>query len=304
MVKRFSQNQVERLLDLVPYLTNNQGVALERIAIDFQTDKSTVIDDLNTLWMCGLPGYTPLELIDLSFETGFVSIRNAEVLSKPRKLSSLELATVIVGLSILKESISKSSDHYEAVSTLIAHLLASTNVPAPVSIQSKVDPEIRQVCEGAIKTRQRIQILYHSFAKDIETSREISPTGFQVVDGREYLEAFCFVSNDYRMFRIDRIKSAVLNGPVLENPVHKTDTHVLHNFSLSTHSDYRNVAETFQVKTDSINLTNTEFESSAFDDEWIIRTVCSFNGAVTLTSPKDFRSQIVARAKKAVALYV
>ena len=69
MVKKFSQNQVERLLDLVPYLTSNQGVALEQIATDFQTDKSTIIDDLNTLWMCGLTGYTPLELIDLSFDT-------------------------------------------------------------------------------------------------------------------------------------------------------------------------------------------------------------------------------------------
>ena len=60
MVKKLPQNQVERLLDLVPYLTSKPGVSLEEIATDFQTSKSNVIDDLNTLWMCGLPGYTPL----------------------------------------------------------------------------------------------------------------------------------------------------------------------------------------------------------------------------------------------------
>jgi hypothetical protein len=31
-------------------------------------ENEVIIDDLNTLWMCGLPGYTPLELIDLAFD--------------------------------------------------------------------------------------------------------------------------------------------------------------------------------------------------------------------------------------------
>ena len=141
MVKKISQSQVERLLDLVPYLTSNQGVALDQIASDFQTDKSTVIDDLNTLWMCGLPGYTPLELIDLSFDTGFVTIRNAEVLSKPRKLSNLELATVIVGLSILRETIPQTNPHLESVGNLLKRLSSSSSFSGPLSIHSSVDPK-------------------------------------------------------------------------------------------------------------------------------------------------------------------
>ena len=161
MVKKFTQNQVERLLDLVPYLSTNQGVSLEKIASDFQTDKSTVIDDLNTLWMCGLPGYTPLELIDLSFDTGFVSIRNAEVLSKPRKLSSLELATVIVGLSILLESIPSSSPHFEAITDLLSRLSTSSNVPVPMSISSNVNSEVRSILEQGLKSKHNISFLYH-----------------------------------------------------------------------------------------------------------------------------------------------
>ena len=62
-----------RLLDLVPYLTTHQGIAISELAKTFNATVKEITDDLNTLWMCGLPGYTPLELIDLEFESGFVS---------------------------------------------------------------------------------------------------------------------------------------------------------------------------------------------------------------------------------------
>jgi proteasome accessory factor C len=304
MVKRFSQNQVERLLDLVPYLTNHQGVALDKIAIDFQTDKSTVIDDLNTLWMCGLPGYTPLELIDLSFDTGYVSIRNAEVLSKPRKLSSLELATVIVGLSILKESITPSSSHFAAISELVSRLATSTSVPVPISIRSSVSSEVRNILEEGLKKQFNVSILYHSFAKDVETMREISPMGIQVLNGQEYLDSFCHESKDFRMFRLDRIKKAVLTNPSDVFLQQTDNSNVQRQFFFTVASEIRKISETFHVDIPANVSESEEFESIAFNDEWIVRTICSLNAAVTLTRPTDLRSQISARASRALTLYL
>jgi len=75
-----------RLLDLVPYLHANQGISLDELAEDFGVSTSQIQSDLTTLWMCGLPGYTPLELMDLEFDSGFVTIRNAKTLSRPRTL--------------------------------------------------------------------------------------------------------------------------------------------------------------------------------------------------------------------------
>jgi proteasome accessory factor C len=304
MVKKFSQNQVERLLDLVPYLTSNQGVALEQIATDFQTDKPTVIDDLNTLWMCGLPGYTPLELIDLSFDTGFVTIRNAEVLSKPRKLSNLELATVIVGLNILRESIQPTNSHFENVSNLLKRLATSSSVPAPLSIHSSVDPEIRSICANGVKEKSNIFISYHSFAKDLETKRDVYPFGFQIVDGQEYLECFCYESKGFRLFRLDRIKSARISGPAQLLPEEAVNTEVLRNFHFRVLAESRKVSEVFQVAIASDYSSKSEFESTAFNDEWIIRTICSLNAAAALTSPVVIREQIAERGKRALALYV
>ena len=68
--------QTARLLDLVPFLLSHQGISLNDLAKHFNIETEAMLDDLNTLWMCGLPGYTPLELIDLAFDSGYVTIRN------------------------------------------------------------------------------------------------------------------------------------------------------------------------------------------------------------------------------------
>jgi proteasome accessory factor C len=58
-----------RLLDLVPYLTTHQGIAISELAKTFNTTVKEIADDLNTLWMCGLPGYTPVSYTHLTLPT-------------------------------------------------------------------------------------------------------------------------------------------------------------------------------------------------------------------------------------------
>ena len=210
MSNQIPDSQVIRLLDLVPYLILNQGVALDQIARDFRITKSDVLDDLNTLWMCGLPGYTPLELIDLSFDTGFVSIRNAEVLSNPRKLTSIEMGAIIIGLCILRDSFSAVDSQVQGLENLIERLSKKSNVKAPAVLSTVVTAELRSTVNTAIATKKDLKISYHSFSRDEVSSREITP--FTIVhDGTfEYLESFCQLAQDFRSFRLDRILSAVL----------------------------------------------------------------------------------------------
>ena len=70
------------------------------MAKEFDVSQSQMVADLTTLWMCGLPGYTPLELMDLSFESGFVTIHNAETLAHPRTLSDEESIALLLGLDV------------------------------------------------------------------------------------------------------------------------------------------------------------------------------------------------------------
>src|SRR4051794_19759104 len=61
--------RMTRLLALVPYLTARpHGVPLAEVARDFGVPERQLRRDLDLLWMCGLPGYGPGDLIDLAFE--------------------------------------------------------------------------------------------------------------------------------------------------------------------------------------------------------------------------------------------
>ena len=57
-----------RLLDLVPYIVSHPGISIAELAKEFAISRDEVLKDLNLLFLCGLPGYTPLELIDISFD--------------------------------------------------------------------------------------------------------------------------------------------------------------------------------------------------------------------------------------------
>ena len=87
-----------RMLDLVPFITTHQGIPLDDLAAQFQVSQSELLSDLNALWMCGDSRF---DLIDLEFESCFVSIRNAETLSLVRSLSPQEIISILIGLDLI-----------------------------------------------------------------------------------------------------------------------------------------------------------------------------------------------------------
>ena len=305
MVKQIQDSQVNRLLDLVPYLIANQGIALDQVAKDFQISKADVLDDLNTLWMCGLPGYTALELIDLSFESGYVSIRNAEVLSKPRKLTTIEVGAIIIGLCILRESYSPSDVQIQVIEDLIARLSKKSHVTAPVALSGAVSNELRTEVNSAITTKRNLMISYHSFSRDEVTNREITPFSIKHDETYEYVESFCHLAQDFRSFRLDRIlhgeAGASASNEFPRNEHAEDDRIEIH---IKIQSNSRKIAETFSVKVAEEFHQGDVIKSSVYNLEWIIRTISSLRSSAIVIQPLDVRSQVQLRAKKALDLYV
>ena len=303
MVKKLADNQVSRLLDLVPYLTLNQGVALEKIASDFNTTKSAVLDDLNTLWMCGLPGYTPMELIDLSFETGYVSIRNADVLSSPRKLSDSETAALILGLSIIRGSLPSSSEHALLIDDLVQKLSVKTRVVAPKNISVNVLPEVREVIFSSVKTGESVKISYHSISRDEVSSRNITPLRVFNEGNTEHVYSFCESSEDFRVFRLDRISQAESTGTKRVLPLPESAPETNEELRLKVHSNLREISETFNLKDRTELKPEDEVVSNVFSTEWAIRTICSLLGTAEVLEPLDIRELVLSRAQKALNQY-
>ena len=73
MTQRVSERlarRLQRILLLVPYAIKHPGISVDELSTKFGIKNADLVDDLNLLFMCGLPGYGPGDLIDVDFDEG------------------------------------------------------------------------------------------------------------------------------------------------------------------------------------------------------------------------------------------
>jgi len=289
-----------RLLDLVPYLTTHQGIAISELAKTFNTTVKEITDDLNTLWMCGLPGYTPLELIDLEFESGFVSIRNAETLAAPRALDRAEALSIYMGLDLLNAELSNSSASLISEIDNLQEQLRSQLISAPqVQIEASLKSEFRALILRAIRRRGWLEITYHSAANDQVTKRQVAPYELSQSGSHEYLQGYCDSAKSIRNFRADRIVDIAEIADQLwpSNQVAANEEAI--QYEVTVHTATRQVREVLpQVSADSSNATLQGFSAS-----WISRAILSLGGQVEVTGPTQIKAEVRARAQAALNNY-
>ncbi len=299
--------KIERLLDLVPYVATHQGIALEELAKEFSISTSQLTEDLTTLWMCGLPGYTPLELMDLSFDNGFVSISNAETLARPRILDRDEVLALILGLETLQEDASRNhGEQVETISKLVAKLigLIDSNVERTVQAGTSALSNERGILQKAIANGGAAEITYHSISRDEVTKRVIHPTEFIFANEHEYVSAFCDLTQSYRTFRLDRIMQvgSIVSGDTILPKSDSTSSDEKIPMTLKVHSRFRDVVERFNV--DGGLLIAPEFvEVESFSADWATREIMGFGGQVGLVSPQELRTSLRDRALRALKGY-
>src|ERR687889_2196066 len=110
-----AKDQVARLLTLVPYLHSHPQVRLDETARAVGSTPEQVVKDLGVLFMCGLPGGYPDDLIDVDLDAledpdeesglrlgGVIRISNADYLARPLRLSPTEASAIIVALRALR----------------------------------------------------------------------------------------------------------------------------------------------------------------------------------------------------------
>ena len=302
MVKKISAplERTARLLDLVPYINSHQGISLKELAHVFNVTQTQMTNDLTTLWMCGLPGYTPLELMDLDFESGFVTIHNAETLSKPRSITFDEGVALVLGLDLLRSTISKDrADLLEKIDNLSLRLSELIKLPSALSAASIVNHDVSTAILEAIKSRSGLEIVYHSLYRDETSTRVILPIEIIESDGQRYLSSYCHTSLDFRQFRIDRIQSAKLQKVPQEIP--KTASQASgHTSTIKVLTPTREIAERFKQSELSMN---SEFVCETYSLQWVERSIMASGSSVCLLTPPEIRESISSMAQSMLDRY-
>jgi proteasome accessory factor C len=297
-----------RLLDLVPFITTHQGISIKDLAKEFAITSEELLDDLNTLWMCGLPGYTPLELIDLSFESGYVSIRNAEILQKVRLLTKEELVVIAIGLDFLKESLSKDrEDLLVAITSLQIKIKSLIGDIAQVT--PTVDSAHRAIILRALKERKNLEIEYHSLIRDQITTRIVTPLELGEEKGIEVLLAYCSMASGFRTFRLDNVKQAKLLDASDFVTETQNDSEEIFRAKCRIDSRLRTTFERFRLETDMATSSALSLgkgitvEVTSFSQDWLVRNFMSTLANTEITDPAELAKSVGAKARATLDLY-
>ena len=86
---------------MVPYFQANPRITYAEAAADLGVSVEQLRDDLNQLWMCGLPGYGPGDLIDFEFSGDTIEVTFSAGIDHPLRLTSPEATGVLVALRAL-----------------------------------------------------------------------------------------------------------------------------------------------------------------------------------------------------------
>ena len=214
--------QLTRLLALIPWLLQRPGVSVADAASEFGISEQQLRADLGLAFFCGLPGHMPDDLIDVSLENDRIVVTNADTIARPLRLAPDEAVALLAGLRALAELPAPTGP--DVIDRVIAKLeraagdAADAHRHVAVSIEGAGDAQ--DAVATALREGRRLALEYYVPARDEVTTREVDPLRLLVIDGQGYLEAWCLLAGDLRIFRLDRIQSAdVLDAPAAPRPV-------------------------------------------------------------------------------------
>jgi proteasome accessory factor C len=212
-VARDVGTRLRRLLAILTWLAQVGETPIEEAAARFGLEPDALVAELEMAACCGLPPYTPDQLMEIVVTDTTVSAHLGDMLAKPRRLSAREgFALAASGRALLAVP---GSDENGALSRALAKLDRALGGKSMVIELD--DPPMLGVVRRALEIGNQLQIEYYSASSDEVSSRRVDPLRLFAGDGHWYVDAHCYKAGDERRFRVDRIQGAeILDGVVSE----------------------------------------------------------------------------------------
>lgn len=205
-----SRDQVNRLLALVPYLRTRGEADLAETAAVFAVSTAQLVQDLNVLWYCGLPGGLPGDLIEVDMdgvERGRIRLTNADYLARPLRLTPDEAVSLMVALHAVREL--AGPDLEDAVDSALGKLAKVAGAtPAVVVSLPSASSQVRGLLTTAIEKGSTVRLTYDGQSRGATTRPVVEPRRLAIRDGYAYLDAWSAERDDWRTYRLDRIVAA------------------------------------------------------------------------------------------------
>ncbi|WP_457950194.1 helix-turn-helix transcriptional regulator [Pseudarthrobacter sp. alpha12b] len=214
--KGTSEDQLKRMLQLVPFLVHNQGLHIQDVANHFGVTREELEADLRILICSGLPEGYPDDLLDIQWEDGHVFITQDLDLKKPVRFTVAEACALLTGLETLNGLPDLPGGG--ALESVTLKLLAAAGEEG-LRAASIAGPEVapadaatHATVRQAIESGSQLHLSYLAPQRDAVTEREVDPLRLYSLDNTWYFEAWCHMVGGLRNFRLDRVQEVRPNG--------------------------------------------------------------------------------------------
>jgi proteasome accessory factor C len=207
--------RLTRLLAMLPWVIANPGNTVQEVCERFGYTPRQLAADLNLVFVCGLPGYGPGDLMVAFIDDDEVVVEMADYFSTAVRLSAPEALTLLAaGMAVLSAGQGPAALR-SGVDKLQRLLLPDSEDALVVDL---AEPDLVGDLRRAAADGTVVHIVYTALGSGSTTERDIEPWTVFSTMGNWYVVAHCRLAGGERVFRIDRIQEAESTGETFEPP--------------------------------------------------------------------------------------
>ena len=286
--------QESRLFRIVYYLLDKGKSTAPELAEKFEVSVRTIYRDIDIISSMGIPVYA------MQGKGGGIMLLDNFVLDKSL-LSTREKEQILMALQGIIATEPNNSDE---LLTKLGSLFQTKNtnwIEVDFSNWVKRNPgqDIFQLIKSAIFSRNVISFQYFSSNRE-STKRRVEPLKLVFKSKDWYLYGFCLMRNDYRFFKLTRIREMEVQAEVYSREIPST-------CSIGKQMDIQNaIAVTLKFDQDMAFRVYDEFAEGVIEDNQgnlYVRTnlsdsdtlysyLFSFADSVEIVEPENIREQV------------
>ena len=215
MSSQRTARRLNRILAMLPWVIGHPGATVDEVCERFDYSKRQLASDLELVFVCGLPGYGPGDLMVAYIHDDEVVVEMADYFSNPARLSAPEALSLLAsGLAVLSSG--QAPDALQsAVDKLVALVVPEGEQALVVDLR---EPELVGMLRTAAVNGEIIRVTYTALSNGDTTEREIEPWSVFSTLGNWYVRSYCHLAEDERVFRVDRIRGVEDTGRTFVPP--------------------------------------------------------------------------------------
>jgi len=297
--------QINRMFEIIYILIDKKTVTARELAERFEVSQRTIYRDVETLSSAGIPIFMSkgkgggISLLDdfVLNKAVLTEEEKIDILSSMKAVGAINLNTTDSALKKLSSLFGENNSDWIEVDFSSWH-------------NAEKESETFNDIKSAILSKKIINFTYSS-GKGERTSREVEPLKLCFKGLSRYLYAYCTLRQDFRFFKLSRMKDIVITEKhferIVTSPIFKTDNRIKVQYTTLKLKISPNMA--FRVYDEFDNYTREPDGSFIIQTiypvgEWLFSYIASFGSNCEVLEPLNIRNSIKEELQKTLKNYM